>query len=75
MLKNFFVNRVYLYDFLLSDQQVACESSLNTSITLLVVLFEFCEINKISFREKRTMISEISKSKRNILNTFNISIG
>ena len=51
------------------------ESELNTSLTIPEVLFELRKIKKIRFGRKKTMISEISKQQRRILEAFDISIG
>ena len=51
------------------------ESGLNTSLTIPEVLFELRKIKKIRFGRKKTMISEISKQQRRILEAFDISIG
>jgi len=51
------------------------ESGLNTSLTIPEILFELRKIKKIRFGRKKTIISEISKNQRNILDAFGISIG
>lgn len=51
------------------------ESGLNTSLTIPEILFELRKIKNIRFGRKKTIISEISKKQRNILDAFGISIG
>jgi len=55
--------------------KVLRESGLNTSLSIPEVLFELRKIKKIRFGRKKTMISEISKQQRRILEAFDISIG
>lgn len=54
--------------------KVLRESGLNRSLTVPEVLFELRKIKKIRFGRKKTMISEISKQQRGILDAFDISI-
>jgi hypothetical protein len=55
--------------------KVLRESGLNVKLTIPEVLFELKKIRKIRFGSKKTMISEISKQQRRILEIFGISIG
>jgi len=55
--------------------KVLRESGLNTSLTVPEVLFELRKIKKIRFGRKKTMISEISRQQRRILEAFDVSIG
>ena len=55
--------------------KVLRESGLNVHLTIPEVLFELRKIRKIRFGRKKTMISEISKQQRRILEIFGISIG
>lgn len=61
-----------LYSYI---SKVLRESGLNTSITIPELIFELRKIKKIRFGRKKTMISEISKQQRRILNAFDISLG
>lgn len=55
--------------------KVLRERVLNTSLSIPEALFKLRKIKKIRFGRKKTIISEISKQQRKILEAFDISIG
>ena len=49
------------------------ESKLFKKYTVPEIMFELKKIRKIFFGEKKTMITELSKTQKEVLESFNIS--